>query len=71
MVRFTMASTAEKLRHTRRTKNMTQAELAKSSGVPAGTIANIEADHHRRPYPSTLKKLADALEVHPSDLIED
>ena len=48
---------------------LSQEELAKKSGVSQGAIAMIERGRRMRPYPSTLKKLAIALEVQIKDLL--
>jgi transcriptional regulator with XRE-family HTH domain len=48
---------------------LSQEELAKKSGVSQGAIAMIERGRRTRPYPSTLKKLAIALEVQIKDLL--
>jgi SOS-response transcriptional repressor LexA len=45
--------------------NISQVELAKKCGVPAGTIASIESGYAKSPRPVTLKKLADGLSVPP------
>jgi SOS-response transcriptional repressor LexA len=48
--------------------NISQVELAKKCGVPAGTIASIESGYAKSPRPVTLKKLAEGLSV-PPDII--
>jgi transcriptional regulator with XRE-family HTH domain len=48
---------------------LSQEELAKKAGVSQGAIAMIERGRRTRPYPSTLKKLATALEVQIKDLL--
>jgi transcriptional regulator with XRE-family HTH domain len=48
---------------------LSQDELANKAGVSQGAIAMIERGRRTRPYPSTLKKLAIALEVQIKDLL--
>ncbi len=60
----------ENLRRLRVREAMTQAELAQKAGLTAATVARAERNE-REPNMSTLRKLANALGVHPSDLIED
>lgn len=48
--------------------NISQVELAKKCGVPAGTIASIESGYAKSPRPVTLKKLAEGLTI-PADII--
>jgi transcriptional regulator with XRE-family HTH domain len=50
--------------------NLSQQELARISGVPAGTIASIEAGRvTRSPRPDTLRRLAQGLQVGPEALL--
>lgn len=53
----------QRLRETRRAKDMTQAELADASGVSRATIAQIEAGDHSNVTLNTLANLAEALDV--------
>jgi transcriptional regulator with XRE-family HTH domain len=55
------------LRKHRQRRGLTQIELAKISDVGRATIADLEAGK-RGAYQSTVKKLAKALKVKPSDL---
>jgi SOS-response transcriptional repressor LexA len=48
--------------------NISQVELAKKCGVPAGTIASIESGYAKSPRPVTLKKLAEGLSI-PEEII--
>lgn len=71
-----MATTADKVRQFRRRKMWTQEELAKEAGIAASTVVYIEMGPDaekgtKEPRFSTLKKLANALEVNPVDLLED
>lgn len=52
----------------RERKALTQEELARKAGINRVTLARIEAG--AEPYPPTTRKLADALGVEPSDLME-
>lgn len=53
-----------RLRLARERRVLSQDALSKRSGVPIVTISRIENDRYeQRPRPSTLRKLADALEV--------
>ena len=51
----------------RKALGWSQSELARRSGVHCTTISQIEGDK-LKPYPSQLKKLADALDVKIIDL---
>ena len=55
------------LREIRRKKVISQAELAKVSGVAEGTISRIETGKHV-PQFVTIRKLAKALGVEPGDI---
>lgn len=57
------------LRELRLERLLTQEELGKKAGVSKATIVNIESGKIR-PYPQTLRKLAEALQVEPSALSE-
>jgi transcriptional regulator with XRE-family HTH domain len=58
----------EQLARLRKLKGYSQRALAKESGVSPATIYELENDR-RRPNPSTLRKLAQALEVEVADLL--
>jgi transcriptional regulator with XRE-family HTH domain len=54
-----------------RTRNaLTQDQLARKAGVALATVARIERNEVE-PHLTNVKKLADALGVHPSALIGD
>ena len=55
------------LKHWRQRRLLTQEELAQRSGVGVATIARIEAGQGARL--STLRKLAEALQVTPEELL--
>ena len=63
-----MDGLASNLRTARRRAGMTQADLAEAAGVGAGTVARLELGGED-PRISTLRKLADALDVELFDLI--
>ncbi len=58
----------EKLRETRKRKLLTQEQLAERSGVGIATIVRIERNQVE-PRGSTIRKLAEALEVEPEELV--
>jgi transcriptional regulator with XRE-family HTH domain len=60
-------SLAEAVKHYRGARYMSQAELADAAAVSRTTIARIEAGEIV-PYPRTVRKLAEALGVQPSEL---
>ena len=57
-----MATIGERLRHARKTKKMTQVELAQRIGVAHSTIVRIERGQ-AKPTIETVEKLAEALGV--------
>jgi transcriptional regulator with XRE-family HTH domain len=59
----------ENLKRLRLSRTLTQRELAAKSGVSLRSIVLLENDR-QEPYPSTLRKLANGLDVDPSRLIE-
>jgi transcriptional regulator with XRE-family HTH domain len=56
-------SLQERISYMRERRNLTQGELAKAAGVSQSTIAHIE-NGKKDPSLSTLKKIAEALDVH-------
>jgi transcriptional regulator with XRE-family HTH domain len=60
----------ERLRDLRKRALMSQRELAKRSGVGVTTIVRIERNQVE-PQGRTLRKLAEALDVEPRELLED
>ncbi len=62
-------SLGDKVRALRRRKFMTQEQLAKVAGISHRTLVNIETNKVAEPHFSTILKLADALEVEPSRLV--
>jgi transcriptional regulator with XRE-family HTH domain len=59
-----------KLRELRRRRALTLRDLAALSGVGYDTIHGLETDKHQ-PRPSTIRKLADALNVAPDMFFTD
>jgi transcriptional regulator with XRE-family HTH domain len=60
----------EKLREVRTRRLLTQDELADKAGVSQSTIANIERDN-AEPQFRTIRKLAKALDIEPTELLGD
>lgn len=62
----------ENVRAARRRKLWTQEELAEAAGISHRALVNIERDKLKtEPHGRTIRKLAEALDVEPSDLLED
>jgi transcriptional regulator with XRE-family HTH domain len=59
-----------KLNQLRTREALTQRDLSERTGLTIATISRIE-QNQVEPRLSTVRKLADALGVHPSQLIED
>ena len=57
----------EELKRWRMRRAMTQIQLAERCVLSPATIVRIERNQ-REPQPSTLRKLADALDIDPSEL---
>jgi transcriptional regulator with XRE-family HTH domain len=49
---------------------MSQAELSKAAGVSPAHLGRIERNEHD-PHLSTIKKIAEALGVNPSELVDE
>ena len=60
----------EKLREVRTKRLLTQDELAEKASVSQSTIANIERDN-AEPQFRTIRKLAKALDIDPTELLGD
>ena len=60
-------SLAERLRAQRAARFLSQTDLAEKSGVSKATILRIEGGGYF-PHPRTIRALAEALEVQPSEL---
>ena len=52
-----------RLRRLRESASLTQEELASRAGLSAKAISDLERGERRRPYPHTVRSLADALEL--------
>ncbi len=61
---------ATKLRNLREARILSLRELADESGVSYNTIWFIEAGRRRRTHPRTIRKLANALGVEPTELLK-
>lgn len=59
----------ERVRALRQQRVYGQTELARLAGVTRETVAKIESGDRQRVYPSTVRKLAEALGVEPVHLI--
>lgn len=57
-----------RLRESREARFLTQRDLAKLSGVSAGTIARLETERQSATF-TTIRKLAAALDVEPEELV--
>ncbi len=69
---LTVATRGERLREARRRAMLSQEELARESGVGVATIIRIERDQLKRePHFSTLRKLAQTLDIDATELLED
>ena len=59
----------ENVKAARRQRFMTQAQLAKTTGLSQRTLVNIETNRVQ-PHFSTIIKIAEALGVDPSELVD-
>ncbi len=60
----------EKLKEIRTKRLLTQEELAEKADVSAATVVNIERNN-QEPHFRTIRKLAKALDVDPTELLGD
>ena len=60
----------EKLRKVRDERLLSQRELAEKAGLSPTTILKLEAGRVDDPHPRTIRKLAQALDVDPTILLE-
>lgn len=65
-----MLHIGDKVRDYRKRALLTQQELADKSGIGVTTIVRIERNQVE-PRGQTIRKLSDALDITPSDLLED
>jgi transcriptional regulator with XRE-family HTH domain len=60
----------ERLRSLRKERLLTQVELSKMTGVAQDSISSLETGK-REAHPGTIRKLAKALDVEPTELIKE
>ena len=65
-----MVYIGERLRRLREERALRQEDLAELAGVGRNTVNRIEKNH-TEPHMTTIRKLADALEVDPRELVEN
>jgi transcriptional regulator with XRE-family HTH domain len=59
----------DSLRKVRDKRLLSQRELAERAGLSPTTILKLESGRVDEPHPRTIRKLADALEVDPAELV--
>ena len=69
-MRAAVVYVGNRLKRLRILNALSQAELAEKAGPTTAAVARIERDE-AEPRPSTLRKLAGALNVQPRELIEE
>ena len=57
------SSFGARLRQLREAAGLTQEELARRAGLTRNAVSALERGERRRPYPHTVRSLADALEL--------
>jgi transcriptional regulator with XRE-family HTH domain len=60
----------ERLRRLREQRALRQEDLAELAGVGKNTVNRLEKNH-TEPHMTTIRKLADALDVEPRELMDD
>jgi transcriptional regulator with XRE-family HTH domain len=65
-----LVSLGKNVRVLRRRNFMTQEQLANAAGISHRTLVNIETNKVTEPHFSTILKLAEALGVEPSQLVD-
>jgi transcriptional regulator with XRE-family HTH domain len=69
---ITMYLDGQKLKRQRVTRGFTQRSLAEEAGVSPSTVNLLEQrQKNERFHPTTLVRLAEALDIEPADLLED
>jgi HTH-type transcriptional regulator, competence development regulator len=63
-----MVYIGEKLKEIRTRRLLTQEELAKKADVSAATVVNVERNN-QEPHFRTIRKLAKALDIDPTELL--
>ena len=61
----------DRLRKVRDMRLLSQRELAERAGLSPTTILKLESGRVDEPHPRTIRKLADALEVDPAELVRE
>ena len=64
-----MVHIGDNLKRVRTLRALTQAQLAEKAGITQATVVRIERNQ-QEPHMSTLRKLAEALNVDPAELVE-
>ncbi len=64
----TVVYIGKRLKEVRTRRLLTQEELAEKAGISAATVVNIERDN-REPHFRTIRKLAKALDIDPTELL--
>jgi transcriptional regulator with XRE-family HTH domain len=62
--------TREKLKEIRTRRLLTQEELAEKAEVSAATVVNVERNN-QEPHFRTIRKLAKALDIDPTELLRE
>lgn len=62
---------ADNLRRLRNERLLSQRELAEKAGLSPTTILKLEAGRVEESHPRTVRKLIQALDVRPADLLEE
>jgi transcriptional regulator with XRE-family HTH domain len=60
----------ERLKALRTKRLLTQEELAEKAGISAATVVNVERNN-QEPHFRTIRKLAKALDIDPTELVGD
>ena len=60
----------DRLRKVRDKRLLSQRELAERAGLSPTTILKLESGRVDEPHPRTIRKLADALDVDPDELVK-
>src|ERR671919_352300 len=64
------SSFGARLRRLRKASGLSQEELAHRAGLTPNAVGTLERGERRRPYPHTVRALADALELEESERAE-
>lgn len=70
MIISSVTTVGERIRRARERAIWGQAELARAAGISVTGLWQIEHGQ-RRPRPATIRKIAEALRIPPSDLVGD